>query len=127
MRNNVFIVGNGFDLDLGLPTRYSDFAESNYWPKEDVYRTNKGPYAPQSLASYLNEKKNIETWFDLEHELLNYAQGNISTVINGETKEHIKNNVDYYKLLQSQLCNYIKFVQANNQRKNEFIKLCSSL
>ncbi|MBP3741305.1 MAG: hypothetical protein J6I41_09325 [Bacteroidales bacterium] len=128
MRNNVFIVGNGFDLDLGLPTRYSDFAKSNYWPKEqsiDVYRTDRtgllDPYAPQSLASYLNEKINIETWFDLEHELLNYAQGNITSVINGETAEHIKNNVDYYKLLQIQLCDYIKFVQDNIQKGNECV------
>lgn len=29
---NVFIIGNGFDLDLGLPTKYSDFAKSEYWP-----------------------------------------------------------------------------------------------
>ena len=62
---NVLIIGNGFDLDLGLPTRYSDFAESNYWPKEDVYRADRtgllDTSVPQSLASYLNEKKNIET------------------------------------------------------------------
>lgn len=32
---NVLIIGNGFDLDLGLPTRYSDFAKSEYWPKLD--------------------------------------------------------------------------------------------
>ena len=130
MRNNVFIVGNGFDLDLGLPTRYSDFAKSNYWPKEqsiDVYRTDRtgllDPYAPQSLASYLNEKRNIETWFDLEQELLFYAQGNIPSVINGENNEHIKNNVDYYKLLQAQLCKYIKFVQGNNARNNECVAI----
>ena len=29
---NVFIIGNGFDLDLGLSTKYSDFAKSKYWP-----------------------------------------------------------------------------------------------
>ena len=27
----VFIIGNGFDLDLGWKTRYSDFASSKYW------------------------------------------------------------------------------------------------
>lgn len=130
MMNNVFIVGNGFDLDLGLPTKYSDFAKSKYWPEEhsiNVTKTNRtgllDPYAPQSLASYLNEKRNIETWFDLERELLNYARGNISSVINGETSEHIKNNVDYYKLLQAQLCKYIKSVQSNNQRKNECVAI----
>lgn len=33
MYNNILILGNGFDLDLGLPTKYSDFANSEYWPK----------------------------------------------------------------------------------------------
>lgn len=28
--SKVFIIGNGFDLDLGWKTRYSDFARSNY-------------------------------------------------------------------------------------------------
>jgi hypothetical protein len=27
----VLIIGNGFDLDLGLKTRYSDFAKSKEW------------------------------------------------------------------------------------------------
>ena len=29
MAELALILGNGFDLDMGLPSRYSDFAESN--------------------------------------------------------------------------------------------------
>lgn len=29
----LLIIGNGFDLDLGRNTRYSDFAKSEFWPK----------------------------------------------------------------------------------------------
>lgn len=29
--NNLLIIGNGFDLDLGLPTKYSNFIESKYF------------------------------------------------------------------------------------------------
>ena len=29
-KKKVFIIGNGFDLDLGWKTRYSDFAKSSF-------------------------------------------------------------------------------------------------
>lgn len=31
MSGKVLILGNGFDLDLGMKTRYSDFANSDIW------------------------------------------------------------------------------------------------
>lgn len=33
-RKKVVILGNGFDLDLGLKTLYKDFWESKYCPKD---------------------------------------------------------------------------------------------
>ena len=30
------VIGNGFDLDVGLKTRYIDFAESKWWPFKDA-------------------------------------------------------------------------------------------
>ena len=64
MRKKVFIIGNGFDLDLGMNTRYSDFAKSEEWPfKTSIF----------GLGNYLRRKAYIEKWFDLEHELLIYA------------------------------------------------------
>lgn len=33
MAKKILIIGNGFDIDLGLRTRYSDFAKSNIWEK----------------------------------------------------------------------------------------------
>jgi hypothetical protein len=33
----LLIIGNGFDIDLGLETRYSDFIKSEYYPvKEEI-------------------------------------------------------------------------------------------
>lgn len=29
----VFIIGNGFDIDLGWKTQFSEFSKSDYWPK----------------------------------------------------------------------------------------------
>lgn len=31
MAKKILIIGNGFDIDLGLRTRYSDFAKSNIY------------------------------------------------------------------------------------------------
>ena len=65
-RKIVLILGNGFDLGLGLKTSYKDFWESEYCPKD----------YPAPLIRYLNETlgKGIENvrWYDLENELYNY-------------------------------------------------------
>ena len=32
MKDRILILGNGFDLGLGLKTSYRDFCNSKYWP-----------------------------------------------------------------------------------------------
>ena len=65
-RKIVLILGNGFDLDLGLKTSYKDFWESEFCPKD----------YPAPLIHHLNQcwPENLEAvkWYDLENELLNY-------------------------------------------------------
>jgi len=65
-RRIVLVLGNGFDLDLGLKTSYKDFWESEYCPKE----------YPAPLIHHLNQcwPGNLDAvkWYDLENELLNY-------------------------------------------------------
>lgn len=68
-RKIVLILGNGFDLDLGLKTSYKDFWESEYCPK----------YYPAPLIQHLNQRwpDNLDAvkWYDLENELYNYYHG----------------------------------------------------
>ncbi len=65
-RKIVLILGNGFDLDLGLKTSYKDFWESEFCPKD----------YPAPLIHHLNQRwqDNLDAvkWYDLENELLNY-------------------------------------------------------
>lgn len=65
-RKIVLILGNGFDLDLGLKTSYKDFWASEFCPKD----------YPAPLIKHLNQKwkkGNAEVrWYDLENELLSY-------------------------------------------------------
>ena len=45
--NRLLILGNGFDLNLGRKTRYTDFANSSFWPKG----------LESNLFKHLNEKR----------------------------------------------------------------------
>lgn len=124
MRENVFIIGNGFDLDLGLPTAYSNFVSSKYWPipinkkktKNNREILDLSPNQEIPTLENVIEKAKLETWFDLEETLLNYAKveskGNLYHNSWGiETGLEIANNVKYYKRIQKALCKYIKHVQ----------------
>ena len=112
---NVLIIGNGFDLDLGLPTRYSDFAHSDYWPHVDrvpdgrsVFSIAKGEEY-HALSFSLDKRRKTENWFDLEESLLDYATKEVSLLANDLYSA--KNDIDYYHELQSKLCDYLIEVQ----------------
>lgn len=121
---NVFIIGNGFDLDLGLPTKYSQFADSTYWPVSSSKKQMEmeeaiqygGSIPPEALGLYntIENAKNKETWFDLEKELLVFAKvREITRYV--ESLEDVKNNVDYFNKLRNSLNDYILNVQNNQE------------
>ena len=47
----VLVIGNGFDLDLGLKTQFSHFAESPLWPER--------PAGTANMYNVLNRQKKI--------------------------------------------------------------------
>lgn len=59
------IIGNGFDLDLGLETSYSNFINSTSFSKLEKDENN--------LARYLRSVHQHQNWVDVEHELKNYV------------------------------------------------------
>ena len=93
----LLIIGNGFDLDLGLKTGYNDFTHSIYWP----FRIRK---KDEGLGEFLENKRGTNNWFDLEEALEQYS-------IN-KTKE-------YTKLPNSQ-----EFLERD---KNDYISLVNAL
>ena len=64
--SHIAIIGNGFDLNLGLKTSYSDFVNS----KEFKSILNAENY----LANYLEGKHNLQKWIDVENELKLYSK-----------------------------------------------------
>ena len=86
--DGIIIIGNGFDLNLGLKTRYSDFINSDHFQqkKED-----------NMLFQYL-DTQNVEKkgWIDAEIELKNY------------TKLKPENYYDEFIELKNTLTQYLK-------------------
>ena len=68
--SKILILGNGFDLNLGLKTSYSDFLAGNEFLELSEDSSNL-------LVSYLNEQakssRKDRLWVDIEHELKRYA------------------------------------------------------
>lgn len=83
-KTTIFI-GNGFDLSLGLRSRYIDFFNSadesgkkDFWPlyqsfseEDQLYKRLNGEYQLSENDNRLNDKS---TWFDLEDELKKHAK-----------------------------------------------------
>ena len=67
MKKKVFIIGNGFDLDLGWRTRFKDFVNSDYCP------IRPAGCGSCPMEEYLARKIDIERWYDLECILREYA------------------------------------------------------
>lgn len=91
-RKIVLILGNGFDLDLGLKTSYKDFWETKLCPK--TY--------PAPLIQHLNNKwpnKITVKWFDLENELFYYYDtvikpGLVKDVVTEKEREFIRTIIE---------------------------------
>ena len=84
--DDVLILGNGFDLDLGLKTSYRDYYNSKYWPFNNPYT---------KMGDYLNGERLLNEWMDLEEKLGDYSCNatNITWVSKRNDKE------DYSQLI----------------------------
>lgn len=104
----IIIIGNGFDLNLGLKTSYNDFIESDYFIS--LVKKNN------SLAKYLNYSNKLNNWVDIEKELSNYSMA--MTVIQDENI-NIKDDFQIFKIA---LMDYLKEAQDGkiNQKSKAF-------
>ena len=90
-----FVIGNGFDLNLGLNTSYSDFLKKSIIPKlETLGGENK-------LLSHLYEIHKLNNWIDLEIQLKNWF-GNLHSY---ESRQDAQND---FKFLVKLLKHFIK-------------------
>lgn len=104
MADSLLILGNGFDLDLGLHTRYSEFWESERWKEAKIKCPNA--YFISSLEKY----RITHNWFDLESGLLEGAKN-----LNNRLREHYdaSNYYESFQMLIKELRAYIEQEQKN--------------
>lgn len=89
MKHRTFIIGNGFDLDLGLQTSYKNFVNSDLWPIVD------SDIDKSSLANRL-QKDSKENWFDLEDSLCDYSKKGTPIIVKLGTLQY--DQIVYYKI-----------------------------
>ncbi|RZL45742.1 MAG: hypothetical protein EOP00_16855 [Pedobacter sp.] len=91
----LFFIGNGFDLNLGLETKYSQFYDNHY------VKVNSQKESVKKFKSYLTDE--IPTWADLERTF-------------GEYTEHIKSESEFDEVFEDiggELSNYLKKQEKN--------------
>lgn len=106
--NITYIIGNGFDVNLGLKTKYSDFY--------DYYRNQPSP-SKEVKQLKENIDRNKENWSDLELALgkytTNFKDSNSAT----EVMEDLCDHLTEYLKLQSLL-----IPQSNEKLKEEMLR-----
>lgn len=126
MKDRILILGNGFDLDLGLKTSYRDFCNSKYWPFNRLqYDYERGGYSiPMSLSDALLLEKNNNTWFDIEATLGKYAcykRRDDSGYVLPETLEQVDIDKTQYESLVLNLNAYLQDIQKKTQINKDSI------
>ena len=111
MAQLALILGNGFDIDMGLPSKYSDFAKSKEW-QDMIKRVDSflqfEDYRTHSLIGQLQEASRESLWFDIEEEIHKFI--NAHRDITDQEVGEIKNEFD---LLKEALYKYLQRVSAN--------------
>ena len=72
MADLAIIIGNGFDIDLGLPSKYSQFIEGDEWKKivNIILFFPDSEYRKHSLIYHLYKAANKDShWFNIEEEI----------------------------------------------------------
>lgn len=101
----VFVIGNGFDIDLGWKTSYKDFFNSKIGKKCLASKT--------ALSRYIKLHKDDVDWCDLEVYLMKYVireNGNGSNYNKG-IPLNADADMDFFQELNYALCDYLEGAQ----------------
>lgn len=121
----IFILGNGFDIDLGLNTSYKSFVQSHYWPcksrlisKEEIEKYD----GDECLNDVLHEDTNAKSWYDLEAILAEYATSGCgyrpNIGVSDSLKQKAANDRAVYDKLVTSLSEYLTEIQNNPIKDN---------
>lgn len=104
---NVLVTGNGFDIDLGLKTRYSDFVKSTQWKSllEEFNGTENG------MFGFISQKATeMDNWFNLEDCLAEYVR----KCTKSKKEKDIDQDIQFFEELKSKLYMFIEYAWAED-------------
>lgn len=103
----LMILGNGFDLDLGLKTSYKDFVESKLLHQRDKC----------ALFDRICKQYETKLWIDVEEELKGMATEKFVESQDTGENEVYPNLLEQYELLVQELTEYIKGIDYEAIKK----------
>lgn len=122
----VLVIGNGFDIDLGIKTKYKDFLDSKYFTDfiEDRIFDNYGHFVDDlNIFDYLSLKgRDKENWIDIEQELVTLATSMYAYNKNVRRRAS-KKEEETFELLHKQLCSYLKSIDYSNINNSTSLQL----
>lgn len=92
MAELAIIIGNGFDLDLGLQSKFSQFIKGEEWKKiiNTLLLSSGDYYRNHSLLYYLHKDENSDKdWFNIEEEIQRFIH---------DHPKCSKDEIDYIKI-----------------------------
>lgn len=128
MKNHkiILVVGNGFDIDLGLDTRYKNFLESKYFTDfiEGHAMDRFGHVVDDlNIFDYLYLRgRDKENWIDIEQELAKLATS-MYPYNNNIRRKASKKEEDTFELLHKQLCLYLKSIDYSKIKESTSLRL----
>ena len=106
MADIALIIGNGFDLDMGLPSRYSDFIKSKEWNDAvsgfNIYLQQKD-YQAHSLIGQLQMASQDSQWFDIEKEIHQFIVSHPDN-----TERDVRDIKREFEVIKKALARYLK-------------------
>ena len=110
MADVALIVGNGFDIDMGLPSRYSDFIRSKEWNDAvsgfNIYLQQKD-YQNHSLIAQLQMASTNSQWFDIEQEIHRFIVSHPDN-----TEKDVRDIRSEFEVIKKALTNYLKRITS---------------
>lgn len=124
--STVLVVGNGFDLNLGLKTSYRDFFDSEFFPpvKDDLERIKNYISSKNvnffvkfqvSVFDYLRAYRELTNWCDIEGALgllVNLIRGEDGLVITEESFKDLHTRFSEY--LNKYVADFFKQIDQNS-------------
>lgn len=106
--NALLVIGNGFDLDLGLKTSYRDFVSNELCEGEGRFPFVRGGRNGMLGKYIFQETANINKWFDLENILAEFGSQN--SILSSEEIGSIRED---YQSLKHALQQYLKSIDVS--------------